>query len=271
MEETLTRIARRVDEAHYGKYRGFVVDNADPEKRARLKVRIPSVTGDMVSQWALPCAPFGGGSGYGLFAVPQVDDQVWIEFEEGDIDRPIWVGTFWQAEADVPEPAALDQPTTCLLQTPGEHRLQFDDEEGEERIVLHHTSGAELLIDENGTVILKDAGDNTLTMDARSPGISLEDANGNSCVMSPSGTTVEDANGNQLELGAAGITIKANQVVLDGMVSLGGQGGEPIVKGQSFLTYYAAHVHTCGAPGGPSSPPILTGEMNTLSTKVKTT
>ena len=95
MEETVAQLAREIEEKRYGKYRGIVVDNQDPEQRARLKVRVPSVLGEQDSDWALPCTPYGGSKTLGFFMVPDVDAQVWVEFEEGDINRPIWVGTFW--------------------------------------------------------------------------------------------------------------------------------------------------------------------------------
>ena len=79
MEETLIRVARQVDEKRYGKYRGIVADNQDPQKRGRLKLLIPSVLGDQTSDWALPCLPYGGAAQQGLYMVPEVDAQVWLE------------------------------------------------------------------------------------------------------------------------------------------------------------------------------------------------
>ena len=99
---------------------------------------------DQETDWALPCLPYGGFDQQGMFMVPQVDAQVWVEFEEGDIHRPIWVGTFWQQESDVPEDAAREEPTTRMLQTKSGHILQFDDEEGEEQFRLFHPADAEM-------------------------------------------------------------------------------------------------------------------------------
>lgn len=269
MEETLLRISKQLDEKRFGKFRGFVVDVADPEKRGRVRLKIPSVLGDAESSWALPCAPFGGGAGFGLFAVPPVDSQVWVEFEEGDINRPIWVGTFWQTADDVPEEAAKDEPTTYLLQTPSGHRLQFDDEAGEEAVTLFHSAEASLSIDKNGSCQLTDAGGSKIKLDAENNECIVEDSNGNKITLNSSGTTVEDANGNTIEMAASGITVKGQQIVIEGsMVSLGGQGGEPLIKGTSFLTLFATHMHPTAM--GPSGPPIPQGEASALSTKVMT-
>jgi len=272
MEETLIRLARHIDEKQYGKYRGIVVDNKDPQKRGRLKLHIPSVLADQDSDWALPCLPYGGFDQQGMFMVPQVEAQVWVEFEEGDIHRPIWVGTFWQQESDVPEDAAREEPTTRMLQTKSGHILQFDDEEGEEQFRLFHPADAEMIIDKNGTISLTDTSGAVLIMDAENNEIIVEDANGNIMTMDSSGTKVEDSNGNVIEMAAAGITAEAPKIVIKGsQVHLGDEGGEPVIKGQSFLSLFATHIHTV-APvvGGPTSPPIPQGEMSTLSTTVKT-
>src|SRR5215207_9641445 len=79
---------------HYGKYRGLVTDNEDEKNLGRLKAQVPEVLGDVETGWALPAAPFAG-DGLGLFAVPPPDSGVWIEFEAGDVSRPIWTGCWW--------------------------------------------------------------------------------------------------------------------------------------------------------------------------------
>jgi uncharacterized protein involved in type VI secretion and phage assembly len=272
LEETVIQLARHIDERRFGKCRGFVINNKDPEKRGRLKLRIPSVLGTQESDWALPCLPYGGFDQQGMFFVPDIEAQVWVEFEEGDISRPIWVGTFWQQESDVPKDAARDEPTTRMFRTSSGHILQFDDEDGEEKFRLFHPAEAEMIIDKNGTISLTDASGAELKMDAENSEITVEDANGNVITMNSSGTKIEDSNGNVIEMVASGITVDAPKVVVKAStVHLGGEGGEPVIKGQSFLSLFATHIHTV-APvvGGPTSPPIPQGEMSSLSTTVKT-
>jgi uncharacterized protein involved in type VI secretion and phage assembly len=89
----------------YGKYRGTVVSNIDVENRNRILVQVPAVLGPGVASWALPCVPFAGIQ-TGVFYFPPPLSSVWIEFEGGDIDFPIWVGGFWQNPAEVPVLAA---------------------------------------------------------------------------------------------------------------------------------------------------------------------
>jgi uncharacterized protein involved in type VI secretion and phage assembly len=270
VEELLTQVTREIQKKYYGKYRGFVVDVEDPEKRGRVRVTVPSVLGSEETAWALPCIPYGGGAGYGLFAVPPVESQVWVEFEEGELSQPIWSGTFWQAQGDPPEEAtAGEKPTAHVFKTPGKHILVMDDETDKEKLRLVHPTGSELSIDEKGIITLTDSGGAKVTLDPDGGTLSVEDANGNSIHMTSSGTTVEDANGNKIEMAAAGITVDAKKVVLKGStVMLGGEGGEPIIKGQSFLQLFMTHMHPTAM--GPSGPPIPQGEMSTLSTKVLT-
>jgi uncharacterized protein involved in type VI secretion and phage assembly len=270
VNDLLLNIAKQVQQKYYGKFRGFVADNQDPEKRGRLKLRVPSVLGDTETGWALPCFPFGGLAGHGLFLVPENDAQVWVEFEEGDIARPIWTGTFWQKKEDVPSEATEGDGTkTRLLKTPGGHLLRFDDETDKEKLQILHPKGTEIAVDEKGILTLTDSGGSKVTLDPDAGKLTVEDSNGNTLTMDSSGTVVEDKNGNKIEMAAAGINVEGQKVVVKGtQVALGGDGGEPVIKGQSFLSLFMTHVHPTAM--GPSGPPIPQGELSTLSTAVMT-
>ena len=86
---------------HYGKYRGVVLTNIDPMQMGRIQVQVPDVLGPTLSSWAMPCVPFAGIQS-GVFVTPQIGAGVWVEFEQGDADYPIWVGGFWGSAAEVP-------------------------------------------------------------------------------------------------------------------------------------------------------------------------
>ena len=85
----------------YGKYRGKVENNVDPLQQGRVQVTVPAVLGDGRLSWAMPCAPYAG-SQVGFFAVPPVGANVWVEFEAGDPDYPIWSGCFWGKRRGAP-------------------------------------------------------------------------------------------------------------------------------------------------------------------------
>lgn len=89
----------------YGKYRGTVVNNVDPMQLGRIQVSVPSIYGEGQMSWAMPCMPYAG-SGVGLFLVPPSGANVWVEFEGGDPDYPIWSGCFW-GTGEVPASPAV--------------------------------------------------------------------------------------------------------------------------------------------------------------------
>ena len=78
----------------FGKYRGKGENNIDPLQLGRVQVSVPAVLGEGTLSWAMPCAPFAG-NGVGFFAVPPNGANVWVEFEAGDPDYPIYSGGFW--------------------------------------------------------------------------------------------------------------------------------------------------------------------------------
>lgn len=90
---------------YYGKYRGSVVTNVDPMQLGRVQVSVPRLLGDGRMAWAMPCVPYAG-NGVGLFAVPPVGANVWVEFEGGDLDKAILAGCFW-ATGEVPASPAV--------------------------------------------------------------------------------------------------------------------------------------------------------------------
>lgn len=98
----------------FGKYRGKVVGNVDPLYRGRLQVVVPAVLGEGRVSWAMPCVPYAGKN-VGFYVLPPVSANVWVEFEGGDPDFPIWSGCFWsQGELPLPPPAPA---TTKMLKT----------------------------------------------------------------------------------------------------------------------------------------------------------
>lgn len=95
---------------YWGKYPGVVRNNIDPEMRCRLFVSVEDVWGPNFSSWALPCLPYAGLS-LGMYVVPPIGANVWVEFLHGNPDIPIWTG-FWFG-------SILDAPKTPALGTPG--------------------------------------------------------------------------------------------------------------------------------------------------------
>ena len=97
----------------FGKYRGLVMNNVDPRKQGRLQVSCPEVMGANVLNWAMPCVPFAGPL-EGFLMLPQIGSNVWVEFEAGDPDLPIWAGCFWGPGQSPPN---VLSPTTRTIKT----------------------------------------------------------------------------------------------------------------------------------------------------------
>jgi uncharacterized protein involved in type VI secretion and phage assembly len=133
---------------HYGKYRGVVSDNQDPRNMGRIRARVPEVLGDEETGWALPCVPYAG-DGLGFYAIPALGTGVWIEFEAGDVSRPIWSGCWW-SEGQVPEDAA---PEVKVIKTEAGHRIMLDD--SGETVEIIDSGGARIALDSSGIDISK--------------------------------------------------------------------------------------------------------------------
>jgi hypothetical protein len=91
----------RTTKRFYGKYRGVVELNADPELKGRIQAMIPDVLGLVPSTWALPCLANAGVKS-GVHVIPAVGTNVWMEFEHGDVNKPIWTGCFWGSTTEAP-------------------------------------------------------------------------------------------------------------------------------------------------------------------------
>jgi Type VI secretion system/phage-baseplate injector OB domain len=92
----------------FGKYRGRVTANRDPLFLGRLQVTVPAIFGEGRASWAMPCTPYAGKD-IGFFAIPPIDTNIWVEFEGGDPDYPIWSGCFW-GENELPANAKVLEP-----------------------------------------------------------------------------------------------------------------------------------------------------------------
>ncbi|MBD2520095.1 baseplate assembly protein [Nostoc sp. FACHB-973] len=136
----------------YGKFRGVVSDNQDPLMMGRIRAKVPDVMGDLDSGWALPCAPFGGQK-TGFFALPSVGAGVWIEFEHGDPEYPIWSGCWWGSSAEMP-PVLLAPPyKKFMIQTEGGNNIVIDDTPGVSGITLETATGQKIVMNATGIEI----------------------------------------------------------------------------------------------------------------------
>jgi uncharacterized protein involved in type VI secretion and phage assembly len=146
---------------YFGKHRGKVVNNIDPLQLGRLQVTVPDVLGRQTSVWAMPCVPYAGPQ-VGFYTMPTVGANVWIEFEHGDTEYPIWTGCFWSAGE---LPSAAGMPHVKIFKT--DHaRLQIDDSAGTLILEIETESGI-VRIQQDSEGIRLSAGDTKLTLNAQ--------------------------------------------------------------------------------------------------------
>lgn len=136
----------------YGKYRAKVIDNRDPLDEGRIQVSVPDVLGDQTSGWALPCAVFSG-DGLGFFAVPSIGAKVWVEFEHGNPDYPMWSGGWWGDARERPVNLFGQADKKVILKTEGGHSITLDDTPGTGGIILETAGGQKIKLTSKGIEI----------------------------------------------------------------------------------------------------------------------
>ncbi len=141
-----------------GKFRGTVLNNVDPETRGRLTLNIPDVLGVVPSTWAEPCTPLAGPTGppMGVYMVPPIGAGVWVEFEHGDPNYPIWVGCRWGGPSDIPPLAHAGLPVSpnIVMQTAGQNSFVISDLPGPTGgIMLKSATGASIIVNDTGIYI----------------------------------------------------------------------------------------------------------------------
>ena len=135
------------DQTYHGKYKGVVIENEDSSKRGRVRVRVANILDGPGSGWALPCVPYAG-DGVGLFLIPPKGASVWVEFEEGKLDRPIWSGCFWEENQQAPE----SKPDCKILKT-DKATITISDEQGSSGITIETSDRLKIVMDSNGIEI----------------------------------------------------------------------------------------------------------------------
>ena len=139
----------------FGKYRSVCVNNVDPMQMGRIQVVVPDVSSVSPTSWAMPCVPVGGMQ-MGVFGVPQIGAGVWIEFEQGDPDYPIWVGCYYGSAAEVPLLSQLAPPgvPAITFQTTLQNGILVSDVPGPTGgIMLKSALGAALIVNDTGIYI----------------------------------------------------------------------------------------------------------------------
>jgi phage protein D len=187
-DETLTRLITGPEEPRttWPVMTGIVTDIDDPDDLGRVTVKFPWLNPDLSSNWARVVAP-GAGADRGMLWLPEVNDEVLVAFEQGDIARPIVIGGLWNGEDATPIDKstaiangavvqrvlvtrvghkiilAEENPAFVQIETAGGHILVLHDDDG--KIEITTSGGAVLSLDDNGNKITI-KGDGNLEIEA---------------------------------------------------------------------------------------------------------
>lgn len=138
---------------YYSIYRGIVVDNNDPEKRGRVKIKIPGLDVLESEVWAESWGQYCG-KGYGEFYIPEINEAVYVIFEQGDLHFPIYIGS-WYAKDELPSEfknGYKGKVTVRGIKTKYGHKIIFDDDS--KKIEISTKDGRRIIIDDNDKIVI---------------------------------------------------------------------------------------------------------------------
>ena len=185
----------------YGVVVGIVTNNQDPENMHRVKVRFPWLSNDVESNWARVTAPMAG-KGRGAYFLPEVDDEVLVAFEHGQVDHPFVVGCLWNGKDDAPESNADGENNHRTIKSRSGHILRLNDKSGNETIEIIDKSGK--------NKIIIDTAKNSITIEAQSD-ITIKSATGK-LTMQANGIEMKSQMGVSVEA-AQNMDLKANAIL----------------------------------------------------------
>ena len=146
-------------------YKGLVIaivtDNQDPRGWGRVKVKYPWLSGEHASDWARVVA-LGAGAQRGMQFLPEIDDEVIVGFEMGDVHHPYVLGGLWNGK-DLPpkknqQVVAGGKVRERIVRSRAGHQIIFDDSDG---------AGSVTIADKNGNTIKIDSASNAMSIDVK--------------------------------------------------------------------------------------------------------
>jgi uncharacterized protein involved in type VI secretion and phage assembly len=150
---------------------GIVKGLQDDGGQGRLQLEFPHLPGGPKSAMA-PVAAALAGKNRGAFFMPEIDDEVLVAFEQGDINHPYIVGFLWNGVDTPPE----SDPKNRVLLTPGGHTLRFEDGANTKKVILQSSSGHKITLDDTQagqTMTLQTNGQQTITLNDLQTSITL--------------------------------------------------------------------------------------------------
>lgn len=269
---------------YYGIYRAEVVDNSGPEDQQGqgiITVRVPAIGDDPLTKprVAYPMTGFAGKD-YGSKLLPPSGDFVWVMFENGRPDMPVWTGGWWGTD-ELPE--EMKKTTRHGFKTPGGHSVLFSDDPDNRfvRITWHSDDSGDdefafVELTKDGGLAMSNKNGSSVFLSAEDKSVLIVSEQGHSVSMNDGALTLADKDGNVISIDGGDVTVfssgdvnVASQTVnlKTGSVFLGDPAAFSGVLGELLLAYLSTHTHGTGT--GPSSPPIVPPPPTILSQSVK--
>jgi uncharacterized protein involved in type VI secretion and phage assembly len=204
----------------------LVTDNKDPSKLGRVKIKIP-VLSDKDNTWWAPIVMLGAGKNRGWFFIPEIEDEVLVLFEHGDVNRPLVVGALWNGKDKAPDKNPGGNPRRVIKSRQGS-KITFDDDQMK-------------IIIEDGT------GKGTITFDSNANKIIIEALDGDVCFQAPAGDI-------QIVAKEAELTATQNLEIHAGSTMAWGSGAKTTIKGGTVTLSGSKSNHNCGGATAPEAP-----------------
>ncbi|MEN8446578.1 MAG: VgrG-related protein, partial [Cyanobacteria bacterium J06555_13] len=229
---------------------GIVTDNQDPDGLGRVRVKCPTLTEDHESNWARVLGA-GAGKGRGFDCLPEIDDEVLVGFEHGDIHRPYIMGSVWNGEDAPPEKvedAVADGKVRLrTFKTRTGHTLQFIEEDGSgSQAGIHLTSvyGHEIYLnDSDRAILVKTKGGHTLKLNDQGQHIEIS-STGTIAMKAPKQINLAVGN-SEIDLTPMGVTIQGTQCRMEGQTQATVQGGLVNVLANGVATVQGSLLKLC--------------------------
>jgi len=139
---------------------GIVTNNNDPDRLGRVKMRFPWLSASTESHWARVATPMAG-HGRGFYFLPEVDDEVLVLFERGDVRFPFVIGALWNGKDQAPAGNSDGKNALRVIKSRSGHLIRFDDSEDAQKIeIVDATSSNRIVIDTSTDTITIAAGKN---------------------------------------------------------------------------------------------------------------
>jgi uncharacterized protein involved in type VI secretion and phage assembly len=141
---------------------GIITKNDDPEGLGRVKVHFPWLSDQNETDWVRICSLMTG-TDMGAIFLPEVDDEVLVAFEKGDINRPFVLGSLWNSEVKPKENNSNGKNNIRQITSRSGHQIIFDDTENKENLVIHSKSGHKIILndeEQSEKITIKDKSEN---------------------------------------------------------------------------------------------------------------